>query len=62
MVILSPKLVTQGVVAQIDAIINSDINSNPYLKVFIQADENILSQNEKEELINDAKELIINED
>ena len=55
-----PKLVTQGVISQIDAIINSDINSNPYLKVFIDADETHLSQNEKLELINDAKELIIN--
>ena len=55
-----PKLVTQGVISQIDTIINSDINSNPYLKVFIDADETLLSQNEKLELINDAKELIIN--
>ncbi len=55
-----PKLVTQGVISQIDAIINSDINSNPYLKVFIDADETLLSQDEKLELINDAKELIIN--
>ena len=55
-----PKLVTQGVISQIDAIINSDINSNPYLKVFIEADETLLSQNEKLELINDAKELITN--
>ena len=55
-----PKLVTQGVISQIDAIINSDINSNPYLKVFIDADETLLSQNEKLELINDAKELITN--
>ena len=55
-----PKLVTQGVISQIDAIINSDINSNPYLKVFIDADETLLSQNEKLELINDAKELIAN--
>ena len=55
-----PKLVTQGVISQIDAIINSDINTNPYLKVFIDADETLLSQNEKLELINDAKELIIN--
>jgi len=55
-----PKLVTQGVISQIDAIINSDINSNPYLKVFIDADETLLSQNEKLELIDNAKELIIN--
>ena len=56
-----PKLVTRGVVAQIDAIINSDIESNPYLKVFLQADENILAPIEKEELIDKARNLIINE-
>ena len=56
-----PKLVTRGVVAQIDAIINSDIESNPYLKVFLQADENILTPMEKEELIDKARNLIINE-
>ena len=56
-----PKLVTRGVVAQIDAIINSDIESNNYLKVFLQADENILAPMEKEELIDKAKNLIINE-
>ena len=56
-----PKLVTRGVVAQIDAIINSDIESNPYLKVFLQADENILAPMEKEELIDKARNLIINE-
>tara|TARA_B100000214_G_scaffold225309_1_gene163990 strand:- start:1078 stop:2871 length:1794 start_codon:yes stop_codon:yes gene_type:complete len=56
-----PKLVTRGVVAQIDAIINSDIESNPYLKVFLEADENLLTPIEKEELIDRAKTLIINE-
>ena len=56
-----PKLVTRGVVTQIDAIINSDIESNPYLKVFLQADENILAPMEKEELIDKARNLIINE-
>ena len=45
-----PKLVTRGVISQIDAIINSDIESNPYLKVFLQADENILAPMEKEEI------------
>ena len=56
-----PKLVTRGVVAQIDAIINSDIESNPYLKVFLEADENLLTPTEKEDLINKAKTLINNE-
>ena len=45
-----PKLVTRGVVAQIDAIINSDIESNPYLKVFLEADESLLTPIEKKTL------------
>jgi prolyl oligopeptidase len=55
-----PKLVTRGVVAQIDAIINSDIESNPYLKVFLEADESLLTPIEKKDLINKAKDLINN--
>ena len=55
-----PKLVTRGVVAQIDAIINSDIESNPYLKVFLEADESLLTPIEKKDLINKAKNLINN--
>ena len=55
-----PKLVTRGVVAQIDAIINSDIESNPYLKVFLEADESLLTPIEKKDLINTAKDLINN--
>ena len=31
-----PKLVTRGVISQIDTIINSDIELNPYLKVFFR--------------------------
>ena len=36
-----PKLVTKGVIAQLESIINSEIQSNPYMKVFIEADENL---------------------
>ena len=53
-----PKLVTRGVISQIDAIINSDIELNPYLKVFLEANEEYFSKDEKEDLINDAKQLI----
>jgi len=53
-----PKLVTRGVISQIDAIINSDIELNPYLKVFLEANEEYFSKDEKEKLINDAKQLI----
>tara|TARA_B100000965_G_scaffold89429_1_gene72626 strand:+ start:2955 stop:4733 length:1779 start_codon:yes stop_codon:yes gene_type:complete len=59
--ITQPKLITQGVVTQIDAILNSDIENNPYLKVFLEADESIVSIDEKNQLIQEAKDLIINE-
>ena len=59
--ITQPRLVTEGVIAQIDALINSDIENNPYMKVFIEADENMFSPNEKNNLINDVKDLITNE-
>ena len=59
--ITQPKLITQGVVTQIDAILNSDIENNPYLKVFLEADESIITVDEKNQLIQEAKDLIINE-
>ena len=55
-----PKLVTKGVIAQLESIINSEIQSNPYMKVFIEADENLLTEDEKAELINSAERLIEN--
>ena len=59
--ITQPRLVTEGVIAQIDALINSDIENNPYMKVFIEANENMFSPNEKNNLIQDVKDLITNE-
>ena len=59
--ITQPKLITQGVVTQIDAILNSNIENNPYLKVFLEADESIITVDEKNQLIEEAKDLIINE-
>ena len=58
--ITQPKLVTEAVIAQISAILESDIENNPYMKVFLEADESILSSNEKNSLIEKAKELIVN--
>ncbi len=58
--ITQPKLVTEAVIAQISAILESDIENNPYMKVFLEADENILSLNEKNSLIEKAEELIVN--
>ena len=59
--ITQPKLITEGVVTQIDAILNSDIEDNPYLKVFLEADESIINIDEKEQLIEEVKNLIISE-
>ena len=58
--ITQPKMITKGVIEQIDAIIDSDIDTNPYMKVFLEADENILTKSEKTDLINNAKNLIEN--
>jgi prolyl oligopeptidase len=58
--ITQPKMITKGVIEQIDAIIDSDIDTNPYMKVFLEADESILTKSEKTNLINDAKNLIEN--
>jgi uncharacterized protein (DUF885 family) len=58
--ITQPKLVTEAVIAQISAILESDVENNPYMKVFLEADENILSSNEKNSLIEKAEELIVN--
>ena len=59
--ITQPKIIVEGVVTQIDAILNTDIDNNPYLQVFLNADESIISIEEKNKLIEDAKFLIINE-
>ena len=58
--ITQPKMITKGVIEQIDAIIDSDIDTNPYMKVFLEADENILTNSEKKDLIDNAKNLIEN--
>ncbi|MBR50993.1 MAG: DUF885 domain-containing protein [Gammaproteobacteria bacterium] len=56
-----PKLVTNGVIKQIDSIVNSQIEDNPYLKVFLNADENLLTPQQKDLLIKEAKDLIVNQ-
>ena len=56
-----PKLVTSGVISQIEAILNSTIDNHPYLQVFLEADEEILTSKEKDEIINKAKFLIVDE-
>ena len=58
--ITQPKMITKGVIEQIDAIIDSDIDANPYMKVFLEADESLLTKSEKKDLIDNAKNLIEN--
>ena len=53
--ITQPKIIVEGVVTQIDAILKTDIDNNPYLQVFLNADESIISVEEKNKLIEDAK-------
>ena len=56
-----PKLVTSGVISQIEAILNSTIDNHPYLQVFLEADEELLINKEKDDLVNKAKLLIVEE-
>ena len=58
--ITQPKMITKGVIEQIDAIIDSNIDTNPYMKVFLEADESLLTKSEKKDLIDNAKNLIEN--
>ena len=58
--ITQPKMITESVILQIDFIINSEINNNPFMKVFFEADSSLMSKTEKNELINKAKEIISN--
>ncbi|MDB2534532.1 DUF885 domain-containing protein [Gammaproteobacteria bacterium] len=53
-----PQLVTRQVILQIENILNSEIVDNPYLKIFLTADNSFFSKGEKEDLINRATLLI----
>ena len=55
-----PKLVTRQVITQIDNLLNKDIDSHPYLKIFLSANDEYFINDEKNKLIDDAKELISN--
>ena len=55
-----PKLITKQVIIQIDNILNSDIDNHPYMKVFLSANDIFFQNNEKNQLIEDAKDLVIN--
>ena len=53
-----PQLITRQVILQIDNILNSEIEDNPYLKIFLTADNSFFNEGEKEDLINRATLLI----
>ena len=55
-----PKLVTRQVITQIDNLLNNDIDNHPYLKIFLSANDEYFINDEKNQLIEDAKELISN--
>ena len=59
--ITQPKLITKGVITQIDQLINVDVKNSPYLKVFLEADESLISASDKEQMIIEAKNIILNE-
>ena len=55
-----PKLITKQVIIQIDNILNSDIDNHPYMKIFLSADDIFFQNNEKNQLIEEAKDLVVN--
>ena len=55
-----PKLVTKQVITQIDNLLNNELDTNPYLKIFLSANDDYFLKGEKNQLIKDAKELITN--
>ena len=55
-----PKLVTKQVITQIDNLLNNDLDNHPYLKIFLSANDKYFINDEKNEIIDDAKELITN--
>ena len=55
-----PKLVTKQVITQIERLLNDDLDNHPYLKIFLSANDDYFINDEKDQLIDDAKELISN--
>ena len=55
-----PKLVTKQVITQIDNLLNNDLDNHPYLKIFLSANDEYFINDGKNQLIEDAKELISN--
>jgi prolyl oligopeptidase len=55
-----PKLVTKQVITQIENLLNSELDNHPYLKIFLSANNKYFTNDEKNKLIKNAKELINN--
>ena len=55
-----PRLVTEGVVSQIESLLDAEIDSHPYLRVFLSSDE-VLGKDDAHELISEVKTYILEE-
>ena len=55
-----PRLVTEGVVSQIESLLGAEIDSHPYLRVFLGSDE-VLGKDDAQELISEVKTYILEE-
>ena len=53
-----PKIVTNGVISQIKTILDSKIENNPYMQIFLNANENYFEDDQKSDLIRRAKIVI----
>ena len=55
-----PRLVTEGVVSQIESLLDAEIDSHPYLRVFLGSEE-VLGKDDAQELISEVKTYILEE-
>ena len=55
-----PRLVTEGVVSQIESLLDAEIDSHPYLRVFLGSTE-VLGKDDAQELISEVKTYILEE-
>lgn len=55
-----PRLVTEGVVSQIESLLDAEIDSHPYLRVFLGSNE-VLGKDDAKELISEVKTYILEE-
>ena len=55
-----PRLVTEGVVSQIESLLDAEIDSHPYLRVFLGSEE-VLGKDNAQELISEVKTYILEE-